>query len=180
MLSDPASAINQMTIRPLNAKSLANLILDWADKDGVSVTPMKLQKLVYFCHADFLIDVGQPLIEQEFEAWEYGPVIPSLFHEFKDFGSQSITRRATCFNPITCQSGICETPSLGAFEESIRASYEAYARYTASSLSKLSHSEAGPWAEALRRFERGSIKGRTIDNRLIAECHKHPGSTSVH
>jgi uncharacterized phage-associated protein len=65
---------------------------------------MKLQKLLFFTHADFLIRTGRPLIKQEFEAWDYGPVIPSLYREFKKFKDQPITSKAKCFDPVGRQA----------------------------------------------------------------------------
>jgi uncharacterized phage-associated protein len=40
----------------------------------------------------------EPLIDERVEAWNYGPVIPSLYHEFKNFGSGAITLPATDFH----------------------------------------------------------------------------------
>lgn len=177
---DVIGDIDNQAAFPIGAKNLANLILDWAAASGVSVSPMKLQKLVYFCHADFLLITGQPLIYQEFEAWDYGPVIPSLFQEFKHFGAGEITGRAVFFDPIECKSAVAPVPVLRNFESIVRKSFQIYSKYTASDLSNLSHSEEGPWSEALRRFNRGTIRGRAIDNSLIAACHRHPGRRAVH
>ncbi|WP_368039596.1 Panacea domain-containing protein [Sphingomonas sp. ID1715] len=141
---------------------------------------MKLQKLLYFCHADFLVTVGKPLIRQDFEAWEFGPVIPSIFHEFKRFEAAPISVRAEIFNPITCNREVPVSAKLGPYEPLIRSSFESYSRYTASILSNMSHSESGPWAETLRRFRKGSIKGRSIDNEVIQRHHERPIQRAVH
>ncbi len=166
--------------RSVDVKSLANLILDWSDQCNISVTHMKLQKIVYFCHADFLVLFDAPLITQKFEAWEYGPVVPSLFNEFKSFGSERITGRAYRFDPISCIREPAVPCALGYFESTVRNSFEAYARYTAATLSKMSHAERGPWSEALKRFAKGTPKGRTIENQLIATFHIHPFKQSSH
>lgn len=164
----------------MDVKGLANLILDWADDCRISVSPMKLQKLVYYCHADFLVIVGKPLIDQDFEAWEFGPVVPSLFHEFKEFSLKPITSRASRFNPETCEREIADVPDLGRYESVVRSSFDVYARYAATTLSDMSHSEQGPWAETLRRFEKGSARGRSIENRIIERHHRSPAAQSVH
>jgi Protein of unknown function (DUF4065) len=39
--------------------------------------PLELQKLLYFAHAIFLIETGDPLVYGCFEAWQYGPVHPA-------------------------------------------------------------------------------------------------------
>ena len=166
--------------QPVDAKSLANLILDWSDQKEINISHMKLQKIVYFCHADFLVSFETPLILQQFEAWEYGPIIPSLFDEFKLFGATPITGRASRFDPVSCHRECAPPCLLGEFESPVRASFEVYARYTAATLSNMSHMERGPWDAALKRFERGSPKGRSIENDLIAKFHIHPFRQSSH
>lgn len=46
---------------------------------------LKLQKLVYYSQAYHLAYFGQPLIEDEFEAWVHGPVSRKIFNSLKDF-----------------------------------------------------------------------------------------------
>src|SRR3977135_2921517 len=77
-----------------DAKAVANFFLDLAKAEGQPLTPMKLQKLVYYPHGWRLGIVGKALLNEQIEAWEFGPVIPSLYHEFKEFGDQPITRKA--------------------------------------------------------------------------------------
>ncbi|MFQ5632018.1 MAG: Panacea domain-containing protein, partial [bacterium] len=56
-----------------DSRLIANYFIDFARKDGVAISPMKLQKLVYFAHGYYLAITGQPLIEEEIQAWRYGP-----------------------------------------------------------------------------------------------------------
>lgn len=168
------------SFQPLEVKAFANLLLDWADEMSVAVSPMKLQKLIYYCHADFLITNGAPLVAQEFEAWEYGPVIPSLFQEFKNCGAESIRQRAFRFNPLTASREIASPAELGPYLNSVRASFEIYGRLSAATLSRLSHSSDGPWSEALERFNRGRNMGKKISNNLIYSHHNFLKSDSVH
>lgn len=170
----------QAAFDPIDAKGLSNLLLDWADWDGISVSPMKLQKLLYYCHADFLVMTGRPLVRQEFEAWEFGPVIPSLFHEFKSFEAKPIECRAFIFNPVTCNRELALPGNLGDYAPVVRSTFEIYSRCTASALSNMSHSESGPWAETLRRFSRGSLRGRCIDNEVILRYHETPVDRAIH
>ena len=157
---------------PVEAKALSNLILDWADADGVAVTPMKLQKLLFFCHADYLTSYDQPLLQQEFEAWDYGPVIPSLYAEFKEFGSRSIDRRAMSFDPVraervylTCD---LDHDTLGR----VKALYSFYSRFSAERLSDMSHSPGGAWRHARAMFANGLNVGRRIGDDIIRKFHR--------
>ena len=48
---------------------------------------MKIIKLVYIAHGHYLAKNDSPLFTEKVEAWDYGPVIPSLYHEFKIYGA---------------------------------------------------------------------------------------------
>jgi len=48
---------------------------------------MKLLKLTYIAHGYYLGFFEKPLIENEVQAWKYGPVIPELYHVIKRFGN---------------------------------------------------------------------------------------------
>lgn len=63
---------------------IANFFLWNADKEGIKdMTPMKLIKLVYISYAWSLAIYQNKLFNERIEAWRYGPVIPSIYHEFK-------------------------------------------------------------------------------------------------
>ena len=51
---------------------------------------MKLQKVLYFLQAQYLVSYNKKLFDDEIEAWGFGPVVPSVYHEYKIFGSASI------------------------------------------------------------------------------------------
>lgn len=54
------------------------------------ITNLKLNKLVYFAQVLSLKKGHGPLFDDEIEAWEYGPVVRSVYREFKRFGSRPI------------------------------------------------------------------------------------------
>ena len=56
---------------PYNAIAVANYFIDKAKADGVPLTHMKLQKLIYFAHGWHLALYGEPLIDEEIQAWEF-------------------------------------------------------------------------------------------------------------
>src|SRR5262245_61420633 len=77
-----------------DAKAVANRFLNLARLEEKNLTPMKLQKLVYYAQGWCLGLNDCPIINEQVEAWQYGPVIPTLYHTFKEFGNGAITALA--------------------------------------------------------------------------------------
>lgn len=66
------------------AIDVANYFLATLGSDSESdVTNLKLQKLCAYAQAVSLAFLGQPLFEEDLEAWTHGPVVPSVYRVFK-------------------------------------------------------------------------------------------------
>lgn len=50
------------------------------------ITPLKLQKLLYYSQAWSLVFRGKPLFSENIEAWIHGPVVPPVYQHFKQYG----------------------------------------------------------------------------------------------
>lgn len=46
------------------------------------VSNLKLQKLLYFSWLEYYRKTGEPLFNEEFQAWKYGPVVPSVYYDY--------------------------------------------------------------------------------------------------
>src|SRR5579864_525141 len=86
---------------PYRPSHVANSFLYRGKEEGVAIDHLKMQKLVYFLHGWFLATRGEPVVGEKFEAWPYGPVLTSLYHEFKSNGSRPISSYATDIDPQT-------------------------------------------------------------------------------
>ncbi|MCY4032094.1 MAG: DUF4065 domain-containing protein [Hyphomicrobiales bacterium] len=65
-----------------------------------SLSNIEMQKILYLAHMFYLglnEDENVPLIDEEFEAWEFGPVSPTLYHHVKSFGYNNIPKTAFLF-----------------------------------------------------------------------------------
>jgi len=69
---------------------VTNTILVKANESGISITPMKLQKLLYFYYKSYLKTTKDPLFAERFEPWMYGPVVSDVYNTFKIYKSQPI------------------------------------------------------------------------------------------
>lgn len=128
-----------------DGREVANYILDYADDHGIEMTNLKLQKIVYFCHAWYMVTRGKPLIRHNFEAWEFGPVLPYLYQIFKAFEHQKITDRAYKLDVMTGQRLLAKIDLDEVEEETLRNIVSFYSRLSASQLVDQSHIYGGPW-----------------------------------
>ena len=72
-----------------NALDIANYILWYANKEHSKikdVSNLKLQKLLYYVAATYLAKYEEPLFDEPIEKWQLGPVVPSVYREFKNAG----------------------------------------------------------------------------------------------
>lgn len=51
---------------------------------GKRIDEMKLHKLLYFTQRESIIQTGQPIFEECFEAWKYGPVLLLIRQLYKE------------------------------------------------------------------------------------------------
>lgn len=75
----------------INCQDVAKYFLSLTDEEsGELISNLKLQKLVYYGQGFHLAFFDTPLFPETIEAWTYGPVVPDLYHEYKDRGPCSI------------------------------------------------------------------------------------------
>lgn len=55
-----------------------------------AITNLELQKILYIAQMFSYGMRGKPLFTNSIEAWDYGPVIPVVYHEFKFAGNNAI------------------------------------------------------------------------------------------
>jgi uncharacterized phage-associated protein len=71
---------------------IAHKIIAYTDaSQGEIISNLKLQKILYYMQGFFIAVYDKKLFEEDFEAWQYGPVVRDMFDHFKDFGSGAIT-----------------------------------------------------------------------------------------
>lgn len=153
-----------------DGRAVANFVLDQCDAVGVGVSHLALQKIIYFCHVWSLIELGQPLVRQSFEAWEHGPVLQYIYREFKRFGSARVCGRACQVNPRNGQLEVVSCAFAEPTRDLLSRVVAIYSRFSASTLRELSHAPGGPWDRVWHH--RGKINpGMRIDNRDIQQFY---------
>ena len=115
------------------ALDIANKIISKTDLEhGDTISNLKLQKMMYYQQGFHLAYFGTPLFDEDIVAWQYGPVVPSVYQEYKSFESNSIS---------TSKEGIS---LLDDEEELFNNVYEEYNQFSAVALMKMTHEES-PW-----------------------------------
>jgi len=74
-----------------SVKDIANKLLVMAEDEGELMTNMKLQKMMYYQQGYHLAYFNEPLFIEEIEAWMYGPVVPDIYSEYREFGKNGLT-----------------------------------------------------------------------------------------
>lgn len=146
------------SLEPLVAHSpiaVARYLLTKTEAGQVTVTPMKLLKMVYLAHGWMLGIHGLPLVRGRVEAWQYGPVFPELYHAIKHLGAQPVRVADLPDKPVE------------AFDpeekQVMRDAAQQYGPLTAAQLSSLTHAPSSPWELTYRK----GIRHRAIPNELI-------------
>lgn len=133
-----------------SAMAVANAFIK-RKKEGVlpDLTPMKLQKLLYFAQAHYLRHYRSPLIDDFFARWTYGPVIPSLYHEFKEYGAGQI---ADFGGHIVLENGSYARKRPIIADEDVQgwaivdAIVSSYGKFSGPQLSSITHQPGTPWS----------------------------------
>lgn len=123
----------------IKALDVANYIL-WLDdryEGSEGITPLKLQKLVYYCQGFHLAMFGEQLFPEKIEAWLHGPVVPDLYHHFKQAGN----------NIVEAPKSIDDTYFSEKQKDLLDEVLETYGQFSAWRLRNMTHEEA-PWKNA--------------------------------
>ncbi|MCZ8437212.1 Panacea domain-containing protein [Achromobacter xylosoxidans] len=117
--------------------NVADAILKIAKAQGKTLTPMQLMKLVYIAHGWSLGIRDQDLFGNRIEAWQYGPVIPDLYHATKQFGRNGI--------PLDMIGSPDDMPVSAADQAFLEDVFRKYGHLDGIQLSYLTHQSGTPW-----------------------------------
>lgn len=70
----------------------AEEIAAYAIKTTEWMSNFKLQSVLYFVQAEFLVVKGRPCFDDPIEAWGFGPVIPTVYRQYAIYGGMMILR----------------------------------------------------------------------------------------
>lgn len=135
---------------------VSRCIINYCNERGYPISNLKLQKLLYFVQAFFLVNKNQPCFSDVIEAWQWGPVVPRVYHEFKWYGSENIPPVSNIFGGIFPPEDI-----LPEDEQRIKKVVDDLARYSASNLVEATHQQ-DPWKNAYNAHQSNVISQDNI------------------
>ena len=130
---------------PYSAASVANKFLELSFRDNKPVTPMKIQKLLYIAHGYSLVELSKPMLNEVFEAWQFGPVLSTLYHECKNYRSAPISKMLRDIDPITGKETSAAPPDDAEVIDIISFVWDQFKDVSATVLSDWTHDKNGPW-----------------------------------
>ena len=163
------------------AKYSANQIANFFIEKGIeagdkTLTNLKIQKLVYIAHGWHLAITGDALIQEEIEAWPFGPVIPKLYHELKRYRQGAITQQIVEFSFESLEERMYNgkpdytIPSIDWNDDEVRQLLEKiwsiYGDKDGYYLTALTHKDATPWTETW------NMRGNPIANSKIQKHYE--------
>jgi len=156
--------------KALNAAEEMAALLDFSEKliEVISyifkmtdeISPLALQKLLYFTQGIYLAVYNKPLYEEDCRAWVHGPVYEPVYRMFKSFK----------FNPIDDSRFVLiknRYKELTAEEKKIiELVVNTFGRYSGKVLENITHTEA-PWIEARKNCLPGEHSNELISKASI-------------
>lgn len=134
------------------------IILNTDVEKGDIISNLKLQKLLYYLQGYSLAIFEYQLFNDKIEAWTYGPVVPTVYHAFKEYGASGINL------PM-----ITEAITLNSDEEELFSQVMAeYGQFGGLKLMKMTHEEE-PWKLT---YNNGNGSKAIIGTKLLQDYFK--------
>lgn len=129
-----------MSKKKFTIEDIADYFLRIVDRDsGSTLTPLKLQKILYYAQGYYLAINDVELFREEFQAWTHGPANPKIYDKYKKYGYNSIDYPSNKPKKIS--------------DELLKFLYDiwnTFGIFDGKYLEKLTHSEE-PWIKARRK-----------------------------
>lgn len=120
-----------MTVSAFAAAKKVCSLSDW------TFSNLQLQKILYLAHMVYMGEKdGAPLVDGHFEAWDYGPVHPAVYHKAKAFGRGPVKN---VFH------GISDLPDDSDESEILTRAVSAFRNVSPSALVSVTHKPEGAW-----------------------------------
>ncbi|PJJ59404.1 Panacea domain-containing protein [Hymenobacter chitinivorans] len=161
-----------------NIHTYVELVIEHAKKNGIELTPLKLQKVLYYLQAWSLAFSGDDLFDDVPQAWVRGPVYPAVYTRFCQLKATPIVHANATVNTAALLAFPQTEFTISALrdqEQVLEAVLHEYVPKTAEWLVRQTHCEK-PWLEARAGLD--SVEPSSKE--LSKETMKTYYSSSIH
>lgn len=146
---------------------VSRYIISYSNKMGYGISNLKLQKILYLVQAYFLIQTNHPCFNEKIEAWDFGPVVPIAYEEFKKFAGMDIPTVNSYF--VFDENDIWNTKRIEFNEDCINSKDKAlinkvvdkFSEYSSTDMVKLTQHQI-PWIDAINSYQSNEITNKSI------------------
>jgi uncharacterized phage-associated protein len=135
-----------MALKTYAASDIAKFILSIPSPEDNDFSNMKLQKLCYYTQGLCTSMRGKPLFSERLCAWDHGPVVEVLYHQYKVHKAEA----------IPAVEDFDATAIDAADQKAVSDIVEHFGQFSAWGLRGMTHNEP-PWAEAYKRASGSEI-----------------------
>ncbi len=82
------------------ALDLAKYIVYKCVKDNEPISNLQLQKILYYIQKYYLNEFNVPFFADDFEAWQFGPVVPNVYYHYCGYGAMPISNAFESFPSV--------------------------------------------------------------------------------
>ena len=154
-------AVDQILEGNLNEKSKINMVINYILNRCEDITPLALQKSLYYVQGFYYAFNNEFLFEEDCQAWAHGPVYPEVYFKYKHYK----------FDPIKSKievSDIIFTSSELIIMENV---VKHFCCYSGKVLEKFTHSEY-PWLQTRGKIPELELSTEIIKKEYIGKYFK--------
>lgn len=119
---------------------IARYVIHRCSQNRRPISNLKLQKILYFIQAEFLVAMNKLCFEDDIEAWSSGPVVPAVYFEYRIYGGTNLPDQGDDgFETIAEKD-----------KNHLNAVISGATKYSASQLAEITHNQR-PWKDAYKR-----------------------------
>lgn len=134
-----------VSMRKCTAFNVAQLLVNLFHVVDIPITHLKLQKLLYFVQGEHYKLTGEPFFEDDFEAWRFGPVVPTVYSAFAKYANLEIPKQENELEQLQPTQAKAIVQTIGK-----------YGKKSARELVDISHQQS-PWKIAYELYGSGTI-----------------------
>lgn len=129
-----------------SATDVARYMVNLCIEEKSPVSNLQVQKILYFCQQEYYVKTGTPLFDDDFEAWRYGPVVPSVYRTYSVYGGSPIWKAAEYKEfDFFRNDSVPVAPLSGKERKSVVETVEKWACLPSWEIVNRSHVEGGAW-----------------------------------